>query len=256
MKPDLITIITHSGTGEHVMRISTVMPAYNEEQNIEQTVRYCFEVLRSITPDSEVVVCNDGSVDRTGTILASLQAEYKDLKVVTNNPNQGYGAAMANAIAASTGDIVVSIDSDGQFDIADLHHMLPLFTGNLDVLSGYRTSKKDTFIKVFADRTLNRMIRLMFGVKYKDTNCALKLYRGSMIRSLNLEARGFQLPTEIMLKAHALNYTIAETPVTHRERKGGASSLAPWKTATQMLRFLLYVRRKITLYRKGVLRSL
>ncbi len=238
------------------MRLSVVMPAYNEVENIELTVRKCFDVVQSLGLDAEVVVCNDGSKDQTGSILEKLQGEFSGLKVVTHNPNQGYGAAMTAAIAASTGDIVASIDSDGQFDIADLKRLLPEFTDRLDMLTGYRIAKKDTFIRVFGDRVMNRLIRLMFGVTYRDTNCAFKLYRGSFIRSLHLEARGFQLPTEITLKAHALNHSIAEAPVSHSEREGGASSLAPFKTALQMLRFLCYLRRKIVLYKKGVLRSL
>lgn len=238
------------------MRLSVVMPAYNEAENIEQTVRKCFDVIQSLGFNAEVVVCDDGSRDRTGAILKNLQVEFSGLVVVTHSPNQGYGAAMTAAIAASTGDIVASIDSDGQFDIADLNSLLPKFTDRLDMLTGYRTAKQDTFVRVFGDRVMNRLIRLMFGVAYRDTNCAFKLYRGAFIRSLNLEARGFQLPTEIVLKAHALNHTIAEAPVSHREREGGASSLAPFKTAMHMLRFLCYLRRKIVLHKKGVLRSL
>lgn len=238
------------------MRISVVMPAYNEEKNIEPTVRYCFKILNSLTDNPEIVVTNDGSKDKTGEILENLQKEFTGLRVLTNHPNQGYGAALAAAIEASSGEIVIPIDSDGQFDLADAEQMLAEFGDDCDILTGYRKAKKDSFIKVVGDRIMNLLIRAMFGVCYKDTNCALKIMRGDMIRSMKLEARGFQLPTEIILKAHAEGWKIRETPVRHLERKEGASSLAPLKTAWLMLVFLFYLRKKIKLYEKSVIRSL
>jgi glycosyltransferase involved in cell wall biosynthesis len=241
---------------EETMRISVVMPAYNEEKNIEKTVRYCFETLGAMTDDSEVVVIDDGSKDKTGEILKTLQNEFSGLKTATNKPNQGYGAALARAIKASSGDIVVTIDSDGQFDIEDARRMLSVFDEASDMLTGYRTDKKDSVVKVVGDRIMNRLIRLMFRVPYKDTNCALKIFRGELVRSMTLEATGFQLPTEIVLKGHAFGWKILEMPVTHIERKEGSSSLAPLKTAWQMMVFLVYLRKKIALFKKGILRSL
>ncbi|HPQ41265.1 MAG TPA: glycosyltransferase family 2 protein [bacterium] len=238
------------------MKISAVMPAYNEAETIEKTVRYCFRVLAEYAEDVEVVVTNDGSRDDTGRILERLTAEFPGLVVGHNSPNRGYGDAMTRAIEVSTGDIIVTIDSDGQFDIADIREMLPMLQDPCRIVTGYRRAKKDSFIKVVADRVMNRIIRIMFKVSFKDTNCALKIMNGPMIRSMILEARGFQLPTEIVLKADALGFTVTESPVNHYPREGGASSLAPFRTGWQMLTFLLYLRRKIRLYLKGVLRSL
>ncbi|MBN1297818.1 glycosyltransferase family 2 protein [bacterium] len=238
------------------MKLSAVMPAFNEAETIEKTVRYCFEVLRDCADISEVVVTNDGSRDATGEILLRLQQEFPDLVVITHSPNQGYGAALARAMDTASGDIIVSLDSDGQFDIADIRDMLPFFSDDVAILTGYRQGKKDSLLKVFADRVMNRMIRILFSVSYRDTNCALKLYRGALLHTLPLEARGFQLPTEIVLKAHALGWVIRECPVRHYPRAGGQSSLAPFRTAWRMLVFLAYLRRKITLYKKGIIRSL
>jgi len=238
------------------MKISVVMPAYNEAANIEETICKCFETLSLLTDDAEVVVTNDGSRDETGAVLAEMKTRYPRLVVIENNPNQGYGAALGRAIYSSTGDVVISLDSDGQFDISDTRDLLPLLKDDVDIVAGYRKAKKDSVFKVLADRIMNLMIRLMFNVRYKDTNCALKLYKGDVIRSMHLEARGFQLPTEIILKAHASGLNVIESPVNHQERSGGQSSLAPIKTGWQMFIFLLYLRRKIKLYRCGVLRSL
>ncbi len=238
------------------MRISMVMPAYNEESNISDTVRRCFNALAAIDGDHEVVVTDDGSRDRTGEILTDLQAEFPTLKIVRHSPNQGYGAALSAAISESSGEIVISLDSDGQFDPEDGIRLVDRFGPETDVLTGYRESKKDTLFRVMADRIMNIMIRLIFWVKFRDTNCALKLYRGDFVRDLFLETRGFQIPTEIVLKSHALGFRVEEAPVSHRPREGGASALAPFKTAFQMTAFLFYLKLKILLFRRGILRSL
>ncbi len=238
------------------MRISIVMPAYNEENNIKKTVSRCLDILSGIQGDHEVIIVNDGSRDDTGRILSEIVRDDNRVVVLENSPNQGYGAAMARAMMKSSGDIVVSIDSDGQFDIGDLPTLLPQFTSETDVLTGYRRMKKDTLFRVIGDRIMNLMIRCMFHVPFKDTNCALKLYRGSFLRSMNLEARGFQLPTEIVLKAHFMGKSVREAPVHHRLRAGGTSTLAPIKTAWQMFVFLLYLRIKASIYQHGIIGNL
>ncbi|MBN1552597.1 glycosyltransferase family 2 protein [bacterium] len=237
------------------MYISIVMPAYNEEANIKQTVESCIEVLKGIPGEHEVVVTDDGSLDDTGKILKKLQKNYENLKITENKPNKGYGAALRKAVLASSGHLIVSIDSDGQFDIKELPLLLSQWETNMDILSGYRKAKKDSWVKVVGDRCMNRMIRLLFQVPYKDTNCAFKIYKGDMLRNMNLEARGFQIPTEIILKAHAKRMNISEAPVGHRERKGGVSALTPLKTAMGMAVFLCYLRIKICLYRRNILRD-
>jgi glycosyltransferase involved in cell wall biosynthesis len=238
------------------MRISIVMPAYNEQDNIENTVTSCFKTLDTIPGDHEVVVTDDGSKDSTGEILKRLSQTYETLVVERNEPNQGYGVALSRAIRTSKGDVVVSIDSDGQFDITELPELLAHFGDKIDILTGYRISKQDTRIKVLADRIMNLLIRVTFGVRYRDTNCAYKIYRGSTLRNMNLEASGFQIPTEIVLKAHALGLKLSESPIHHRSREGGSSALAPFKTALRMFTFLCYLRIKIALYRRGIIRRL
>lgn len=230
------------------------MPAYNEEDTIEGTIRHCFEVLKAIPGDHEIVVTNDGSKDRTLEILESFQKKHPSLSIVSYSPNEGYGAAMTHAIRQSRGQVVVSIDSDGQFDIAQLPGLLKQFDS--DILTGYRKSKQDSRARVYADRIMNLIIRMMFGIPFKDTNCAFKLYRGDAIRQMNLEACGFQLPTEIVLKASAMGWKVHEAPVDHHPRPAGKSALAPFRTAYHMLVFLWYLRLKIALFRMKALKKL
>lgn len=244
-------------TTDASIEVSVVAPVYNEAGGIERVVRRWAEVLARTPLRAEIVLADDGSTDGTAAILARLCDELPLLRVVTHAPNRGYGFALHRAIQASRGEVVVTLDSDGQFDLADFPSLLALYRErSLDFVTGYRVKKRDGAVRVAADRGLNLLVRAMFAVDLRDTNCAMKLMRGELARSLRIEARGYPTPTEITLKLMALGAATAEAPVSHAERLAGHSKLRVVSTSVSMLRFLLYLRRKIGLYRAGILQTL
>lgn len=236
--------------------ISIVMPAFNEEAKISKTVRDCFAALRKSGVAGEVVVTNDGSSDDTGKALEVLTQEFPELKVITHQVNAGYGEALKDAVLGASGKYIISIDSDGQFDISEMFLLIEEQKKGDDVITGFRKKKQDSFFKRFADRGLNLIIRMLFGISYRDTNCALKLYSPGVLDKINIEARGYQAPTEILLKLHALKFKIGQVGITHFPRKKGKSALSPMRTIYQMLLFLLYLRLKLSLYRKKIIKRL
>lgn len=239
------------------IELSVVAPVYNEAEGIERVLRHWLDVLASTGLRAEIVLANDGSTDATGAILERMSAEFSALRVLSYSPNHGYGFALHEAIQASRGEVVVTIDSDGQFDLADFAGMFAIYRSrSLDFVTGYRVKKQDSRVRVFADRGLNLLVRALFPIQLRDTNCALKLIRGDLARSLRIEARGYPTPTEITLKLVAMGAKTAEAPVTHAERIAGRSKLHILPTAVDMVRFLLYLRRKTRLHRAGVLQGL
>lgn len=236
--------------------ISIVMPAFNEAENIEETVRNCFSTLGKLGVEGEVVVTDDGSFDKTLNILKNLSAEFPRLKIVIHAKNQGYGAALKDAVAAAKGEYIVSIDSDGQFDISEIPLLIEQKDKGFDVVTGYRKKKKDSLFKVFADRGLNVIVKSMFGVDYRDTNCAFKIYSPGVLDKIEIEARGYQAPTEILMKLRALGYSIGEVGVSHFARGKGKSALNPLSTMYKMFTFLVYLRLKIHLYRRKIIANL
>lgn len=236
--------------------ISILMPAFNEKQNVEITVRKCVETLKKLLINGEVIVTNDGSTDGTKEVLENLKKEISNLVVINHQTNLGYGAALYDAIKASKGDLVVTIDSDGQFDIAELPLLLDLYEKGNKVVTGFRKEKKDSFIKVFANKCLVLLTNLMFGLNLKDANTAFKLFEGSLIRGLKIESRGYQTPTEIMVKLKTLGYEIAEVGITHSFREKGKSALGIIKTTCAMFSFLHYLRLKVRLFKKKIINSL
>ncbi|HSE39681.1 MAG TPA: glycosyltransferase family 2 protein [Acidobacteriota bacterium] len=237
--------------------LSVVAPVYNEEEGIEQVVRYWNDIIRQNQIQAEIVLANDGSTDRTLEILQKLSNEIPFLKPVSYTPNRGYGYALRTAIQASTGRWLITLDSDGQFDLADYVSLKKLQTEmDLDFVTGFRMKKKDNPFRVVADRSLNLIVRTLFSVKLRDTNCAMKLIRGDLARSLNIEARGYPTPTEITIKLLTLGAKTGEIGVRHSERLQGQSKLKFIQTSLSFFRFLFYLRKKVRLYRAGILQSL
>ena len=239
------------------IEVSVVAPVYNEAEGIEQVVRYWADVLSRSDLSAEIVLANDGSTDGTLAILERLTREISFLRFVSYTPNHGYGHALKTAIQASRGNLVVTLDSDGQFDLADFPKLLNLYREKgLDFVTGYRMKKKDNPLRVFADRALNVIVRTLFSVSLRDTNCAMKLIRGDLARALNIEARGYPTPTEITVKLITQGAKTGEVGVNHTDRIAGQSKLHFFRTSLSMFRFLFYLRNKIKLYRAGIIQSL
>ncbi len=237
--------------------ISVAAPAYNEAEGIEAVVRGWMDVIDRLGLSAEVVVHDDGSTDGTGEILRRLAGEFPALRVVGGGRNRGYGHAAASAIEACRGEYIATIDSDGQFDLADLAAFREgIANGHPAGITGYRTQKNDRLARVVADRCLNLIVRTLFGTGLRDTNCALKLIRRDHLQQLTLESTGFSLPTEICLKLEAGGVQLGERPVSHRDRETGETKLKVVRTGWRMLRFLWYLKRQLSLQRSGIVREL
>jgi len=233
--------------------LSITAPAYNERENIETMVTYWQGVFAGDGISGEIVIGEDGSTDGTKQVLAELQTRFSSLVVVDHATNRGYGHALSSAIARSQGDYVLTIDSDGQFDAAEYRLLLEEMGKGYDVVTGYRRRKQDSILRVIADRVLNLIIRVLFRLPLRDTNCALKLFKGDVARRLKVEARGYPTPTELLVRAQTLGYRIGEVGITHHERAGGTSKLKAFRTSWHMLLFLAYLKYEQILFRLNVI---
>ncbi len=233
--------------------LSITAPAYNERDNIEKVVRSWASIFGQDSIQGEIVIGEDGSTDGTKDILHELQNQLANLVVVDHAANRGYGYALSSAIAQSQGYYVLTIDSDGQFDAREYELLLAEMDRGFDVVTGYRRRKQDQPLRVVADRVLNLIIRILFRLPLRDTNCALKLFKGDVARRLTIEARGYPTPTELLVRAQTLGYRIGETGITHYERAGGRTKLKALRTSLDMLLFLAYLKYKQLLFRMNVI---
>lgn len=237
--------------------ISVVAPVFNEEGVIEAVLAHWEKVLDDFGLPAEIVLTDDGCTDATPTLLAAWARSHPRLRVITHTRNGGYGKALQTAIFHSRGEYVITLDSDGQFDLAHAQALLDrMRTDHLDLVTGYRRAKQDSFLRVAADRALNLIVRVMFGVGYRDTNCALKVFRGELVRGVTIESRGFPAPTELLVKLHFLGARTGEEGIDHLPRTGGSSKLRIFRVGFWMLMFLFYLRFKLFLWRRRVLNTL
>jgi glycosyltransferase involved in cell wall biosynthesis len=223
--------------------LSIVLPAYNEEQVIGSTVSDVLDVLSAWRVDTEVLVVNDGSTDRTGAIVAALAETSPRVRLVTHSINQGYGSALADGFAAATKELTFFMDSDGQFDIHDLQKFFP-FIDEYDAVIGYRLNRQDTWMRKLNARGWNFLIRNVLGIHARDIDCAFKLLRTDFLHQHPLETRGAMINAELLYQLKRVGYSYREVGVQHLPRRGGRATGANLRVIARAFRELFIFARQ------------
>ena len=204
-------------------KLSVVLPAHNEVDNIPEVTRRALEVLPELADSFEIIVVDDGSVDGTGELLDRLAAQHPEIRAIHHPKNRGYGAALTSGFQAATGDFTMFMDSDQQFDIADLSYLAP-FIGQYDIVAGYRIDRQDARYRILYANMFKLVVRMLFHVSSRDTDCAFKVFRADLLKSMQLESPGALINTEILAKSSRSHATVLEVGVHHYPRKQGESS--------------------------------
>ena len=223
--------------------LSVVLPAFNEEEIILGTVTTVLQALDSWHIDYEVIVVNDGSVDRTGSLLSELAARTPHLHVVTHPTNKGYGAALISGFAAARKELCFFMDSDGQFSIDELHQFLP-FASNYDAVIGYRLQRQDPWIRKLNAWGWKQLVALVLGVRVRDIDCAFKLYHTAFLHRQHLETQGAMINAEILFKLQREGGHLKQIGVHHLPRQGGKATGANLKVILRAFQELLVYSRK------------
>ncbi len=232
--------------GGVVQELSVVLPAFNEEANIERVVRNCVEYLADRVPDYELLIVNDGSRDRTGEILDHLVAEFTRLRPLCHPQNRGYGAALRTGFDAATKRFVFFMDCDGQFCIRDLDLLLPLVTGDDHIVTGFRIGRRDSFVRRLNATLFGRLlVPVMLGVRVRDLNCAFKLIPKKVLEHVELESTGALINAELYGRAVRRGFGIKEVGVRHLPRSAGAPTGARLSVILRAFYDLARLRRKI-----------
>ena len=203
--------------------LSLVLPAFNEEANIDAVVRDSLATLPAFVDTYEIIVVDDGSRDRTGELVARLAARDDHVRLVSHERNRGYGAALISGFDASTGDFVMFMDADRQFNIRDLRLLVP-FAGEYDIVAGFRMERSDPLHRRVLAEMFNVSVRVLFGVHLRDIDCAFKLFRGDLLRGLPLTAPGALINTEIQAKARRQGARLQQVGVHHFPRIAGEAT--------------------------------
>ena len=202
--------------------LSLVLPAYNEEGNIEFVIRRAIDVLSGIVDSFEIIVVDDGSKDGTPQIIDRLAIEDSRVRPI-HQPNKGYGGALTTGFEASTGDHVMFMDSDRQFDIVDIQLLAPFVT-RFDVVAGFRMERSDPIHRRINAEVFNIVVRVLFGVHMRDLDCAFKIFNGEMVRSLDLQSAGALINAEMQAKLRRQGATLQQIGVPLYPRIAGTAT--------------------------------
>lgn len=216
------------------MRLSVVIPVYNEEESLAHLHQALYAALGELPHSWQVVLVDDGSVDRSAEILDAYAAQDpQHFKSVILRRNFGQTAAIAAGIDHADGEIIVLMDADLQNDPADIPMMLEKIEQGYDVVSGWRIRRKDTFItRTLPSRIANGLISRVTGVHLHDYGCTLKAYRREVITGFRLYG---EMHRFIPAYAGSVGARILEVPVKHHPRRYGQAKYGLERTLKVIL---------------------
>lgn len=229
------------------MKLSIVMPAYNEEESIVETIDQIEEAFSKVNIDHEIFIVNDNSKDGTLAVLEQLAAKYPAVKYETNLGPNGFGYAVRYGLERFSGDCVAVMMadlSDSPYDL--IRYYTTMVEGNYDCVFGSRFIKGGKvidypWVKKIINRIANFIIRMVMRIRYNDTTNAFKLYKREVIDGVKpILSPHFNLTIELPLKAIIRGYSYTVVPNSWTNRKYGVSKLKIKEMGSRYFFILVY----------------
>ena len=229
------------------MKLSVVIPAYNEGESITETLETLIQTLEKETIEHEILVINDNSKDNTAEVLDILVSKYPTLRYETNFGPNGFGNAIKYGLERFSGDCVAIMMADLSDSPKDLVKFYKtMLQGDYDCVFGSRFVKGGElidypYLKKILNRTANFIIRFVMNLKYNDTTNAFKLYKKTTIEGLKpILSPHFNLTIELPLKAIIRGYSYTVLPNSWTNRKYGESKLKIREMGSRYFFILMY----------------
>ena len=215
------------------MKLSVILPVFNEVKNVPPLYESLVSVLKKLGRDYEIIFIDDGSVDGTQAVLTQLAELDPQLKVIFFRRNYGQTAALSAGFNCASGDIIIAMDGDLQNDPQDIPRLVGEIDQGFDVVSGWRKNRRDAFwTRKIPSFFANKIISWIGGVPLKDYGCTLKAYRASFVKNIKLFG---EMHRFIPLYAHSMGARITEIPVHHHPRQQGKSKYNTTRTFKVLL---------------------
>ncbi|MGI9086420.1 MAG: dolichyl-phosphate beta-glucosyltransferase [Chthoniobacterales bacterium] len=214
---------------------SLIIPAFDEEGRIEKTLPDALAFLEQFSPESEVIVVDDGSNDQTSEVVREVFARHEALatRLIGHSPNRGKGAAVREGLLAATRPVGLFSDADFSTPIEEAPKLLePIFAGEMDIVFGSRAldrrliGNRQTWHREQGGRVFNLLVRLATGLPFWDTQCGFKAFRLEPFRPLLAAARsdGFGFDVELLYLARKAGLRLREIPVRWNHCEGSKVS--------------------------------
>lgn len=232
------------------LELSIVIPCLNEEATVADVVTKAVGSLARLGMRGEVIVADNGSIDRSRELATAAGARVVDA------PRKGYGGALMAGIDAARGTYVLMADADDSYDLSAIDPFVAALRAGNDLVMGNRfkggiePGAMPTLHRYLGNPVLSFVARLFFGGETGDFHCGMRAFRRDAIRALDLRTTGMEFASEMVVKAHLAKLRITEVPtILHRDRRPRRPHLRTWRDGWRHLRFLLlYSPRWLFLY--------
>ncbi|MBP7843598.1 MAG: glycosyltransferase family 2 protein [Proteobacteria bacterium] len=202
--------------------LSIFYPAHNEAENLPALLAHADTFIKQRSFPVEVIIVDDGSRDSTPEVMKTLMLQYPYLRHVRHDINQGYGAALRTGFKSARAPLVFFTDGDNQFRLDELVELLKLMESEkADVVIGYRQNRQDNFMRKMNTFLWCSLVKLLLGIRFRDVDCAYKLFRKESLESLNFTTTGAMISTELLFYLQKKNCKILEYPIKHYPRTAG-----------------------------------
>jgi glycosyltransferase involved in cell wall biosynthesis len=216
--------------------VSVVIPVFNEELTIGSIITRTRRTLEQLGLPYEVVVIDDGSMDRSAQISQAGEA------IVLREAHQGKGIALRLGFERATGDVIVTLDSDGSHQPEEIPSILRcMMKDKVDFVIGSRFLNSDAKnakipkLNRIGNKMFSDLIRLFTGLKISDSQSGFRAIRSSIIKRMRLHSRGYEVESEMLVKALKMGARVTEIPVSFEQRTVGKSKLDPLKDGARIL---------------------
>lgn len=222
--------------------VSFVFPMFNEAGNIAETIRRASSLARTLADDYEIVVVDDASTDSSGAIVDALASADTHIKSVRLKHNTKFGGALNEGLRTASKEVVIYTDSDFPAKEDDIRKALDLLDG-ADVVTAYSLVIKDSSLKrIVMSKVYNFLVRALFGLRLRDINSGLKIYRKKVLEGLDLRSRSPFIDVEIFAEAAKRGFSIKQYGLIFELRTQGASTISRPSVVARTFRDMLAYR--------------
>ncbi len=204
------------------MELSVVVPLYNEDESLTELVSWISNVINPLGWEFEIILIDDGSTDKSWSVIELLASENKHVRGIKFRRNYGKSAALYCGFEMAQGDVVITMDADLQDSPEEIPGLVDMIVNeDYDLVSGWKRKRHDPIGKTLPSKLFNRTARWVSGIKLNDFNCGLKAYRNEVIKTVEVYGEMHRY-IPILAKQQGFN-RIGEKIVLHRERKYGVT---------------------------------